>query len=802
MSTNSISSQPHQSTLQQLYEFAADHEGWLSDRIMYYSKRNHYCIYTFPKPESWKLSIHRLSTTLSSMIKTVPTLPEVQFDAPIINKIGSVYDILDIRQCQVKGITLSMFLGLLKCYRQSYHDLLAQSPFAWEQYNRLYLDSYFNLTEMKFVQEWCSQTESQKMAELQTANRELIQQKEQYATMLDNLAEAIFFFDKTKKPQAVNQSARKLLTNIIEDGHDSNESVPSELPEDPAWLAEILFLEGTNHDSLIFGKELITRLGKQRFTISKRDLIDTTGNISGFFIILHEISDFQQKESISFNTSTYYEKIMNTIADPIFIKDRQHRWIYANDAFCAFKGRTREELLGKTNYDFDPKKEADLFWENDELVFSSGRINICEGIKTTSSGENHYAVTKKTLYTNEQGEKFIVAIIRDITDRKRAENRIRHAKEEWEKTMDCIKDMVLLVDDDGNIKRCNKPFKELIGLPFPQLLNKNWKQLLRETGIQVTTGDSHKAEILNPHSGQCFDIDIYPYKGHAYEEAWTGTVITLHDTTELKLSQSKILQQEKMASIGQLAAGVAHEINNPTGFIMSNLGSLQKYSTRLKEFIEFENAFVNGLHVEYAKEVADKKQNLKIDIILEDLPNLVNESLEGATRIKKIVQDLKNFSRIDDTEMKEGDINTGLESTINIVWNELKYKATIRKEYGNIPKTICNLGQLNQVFMNLLINGVQAIEKHGEISVKTWVDNKIINISISDTGCGIPRQKLNRIFEPFYTTKEVGKGTGLGLSIAYDIIKKHSGAIEVTSVEGKGTTFIVKIPIVAADGNQ
>ena len=270
---------------------------------------------------------------------------------------------------------------------------------------------------------------------------------------------------------------------------------------------------------------------------------------------------------------------------------------------------------------------------------------------------------------------------------------------------------------------------------------------------------------------------------------------------ELKMVQSQVLQQEKMASIGQLAAGVAHEINNPMGFIISNLNTLKRYSERVSEYLTAQTATVERCsekcgNADVLTEIAEKKKALKIDYITGDLNNLIKESLEGADRVKKIVHDLKNFSRVDESEFKTADINSGLESTINIVWNELKYKATLVKEYGDIPLTVCNPGQLNQVFMNLLVNAAHAIEKQGEIRVRTWFERGLINITISDSGTGISQENQRRIFEPFFTTKEVGKGTGLGLSIAYDIIKKHNGIIKVDSEVGKGTTFTISIPAV------
>ncbi len=264
---------------------------------------------------------------------------------------------------------------------------------------------------------------------------------------------------------------------------------------------------------------------------------------------------------------------------------------------------------------------------------------------------------------------------------------------------------------------------------------------------------------------------------------------------KLKITHSQLLHREKMASIGQLAAGVAHEINNPVGFIAGNLRALNKYINKLVEFIDIQSEIIKSHNIEASlSSIEVKRKLLKIDYVINDLKDLIDESLDGAGRIKKIVENLKSFSRIDETNYKEADINECMESTINIVWNELKYKATVNKEYGAIRNIKCYPQELNQVFLNLLINASQAIEKHGEIKIKTWEEENSIFISVSDTGYGIKEEYINRIFEPFFTTKDVGKGTGLGLSISYDIIKKHNGEITVKSTPGKGSIFTIKLP--------
>ena len=262
----------------------------------------------------------------------------------------------------------------------------------------------------------------------------------------------------------------------------------------------------------------------------------------------------------------------------------------------------------------------------------------------------------------------------------------------------------------------------------------------------------------------------------------------------LKATQSQLLQQDKMASIGQLAAGVAHEINNPTGFILSNLSTLQKYLNRFREFISLQQQALSSLPETETAAVAEARKRLKIEYLQDDAITLVHECTDGAERIKSIVQDLKSFSHSNGTELVRADLNAGIESTINIVWNELKYKADLKKELHELPLVLCNPGQINQVLLNLLVNAAQAIETHGEITIKTWAAHDSVYIAVSDTGTGIPPEIVDRLFEPFFTTKEVGKGTGLGLSIAYDIVSKHHGEIKVQSQPGKGTTFTVRLP--------
>jgi two-component system NtrC family sensor kinase len=311
------------------------------------------------------------------------------------------------------------------------------------------------------------------------------------------------------------------------------------------------------------------------------------------------------------------------------------------------------------------------------------------------------------------------------------------------------------------------------------------------------TEERRKSEEINSLNKQLIESAA---QIEAKNKTLQQTIKRLEDT------QSQMIQSEKMASIGQLAAGVAHEINNPTGFVSSNLKTLEDYLKDMQALIGAYRQLVSfiangnvkpplsGNLQELVQSIQAREKDIDIDFIQEDIADLINDCREGTERIKKIVIDLKDFAHPGEDKLKTTDINKGIASTLNVVYNELKYKATLVKDLGDLPLVKCYPQQLNQVFMNILVNAAQAIEKSGQITIKTRFVDPNVEIILSDTGCGIPEENLSKIFDPFFTTKDVGKGTGLGMNIAYNIIKKHGGTIEVESQVGVGTTFTIRLP--------
>ena len=266
---------------------------------------------------------------------------------------------------------------------------------------------------------------------------------------------------------------------------------------------------------------------------------------------------------------------------------------------------------------------------------------------------------------------------------------------------------------------------------------------------------------------------------------------------KLEEAQNQLLQSEKLAAIGQLAAGVAHEINNPVGFVTSNLGTLDQYVERLLCLVEA----YEGLAPEVAapllqlESIRVARAEADLEYLRQDVRDLLRESRDGLSRVRRIVQDLREFSHVDEAEWQLADINAGLESTLNVAWNEIKYKAKVVREFSALPLVACIPAQINQVILNILVNAAQAIEVQGVITLRSGARDGWVWFEVQDSGKGMTEAVRKRVFEPFFTTKPVGKGTGLGLSLSYGIISHHGGRLEVESEIGQGSTFRVWLPI-------
>ncbi|WP_374580405.1 ATP-binding protein [Pseudoduganella sp.] len=523
------------------------------------------------------------------------------------------------------------------------------------------------------------------------------------------------------------------------------------------------------------------------------------------------------------------------------------RIIVVNKVAEQVLGYTAAQLTEMLITDIESSLQDVFYWE-DARGGHFQDIDGQEGEYQRADG-TQILVTKSLRVLRYEERWLILILARDARQERRVEAVLEQTLSQLRTTLEATGNGILVIDWHNSIASMNRQFSEMWHIPEAFLKSGNDAAILefltanvveqglcRERLQQVS--DPHESmDLLHLHDGRVFECRSRP---QFLGERIIGRVYGFIDTTErehteralresrdqlesrvhertlalqlanltlenekarqadlirkLGEAQNQLLQSEKMASIGVLAAGVAHEINNPVGFVNSNLSSLQRYMDSLLQLLDAYEARERHLPEAERAALQALRKEIDADYLRADLGSLLSESMDGLDRIKRIVQDMKDFSHVSGGEMLAANIETGLDSTLNVVWNEIKYKAEVVKQYSGVPEIECIPSQLNQVFMNLLVNAAHAIEARGSIVLRTAYDDASITVVVSDTGSGIPPENLGRIFEPFFTTKPVGKGTGLGLSMSYSIVQKHGGRIEVESELGKGSTFRVILP--------
>ena len=539
-----------------------------------------------------------------------------------------------------------------------------------------------------------------------------------------------------------------------------------------------------------------------------------------------------------------WERTFDAVPDLIMLLDADQRITHANRAQADRLGVTPAELIGKRCCTvLHGTATPAVFCPNHRLLLD-GKEHFVEAHFPVMSG---FFLISVTPILDDNGKPVgMVHVSRDISALKRAEENLRESREFTVDVLNSLPSTIAVLDADGVIVEVNEPWRrfahensaagtiaDTIGQKYLSTSpagdggddDEAKTTFIGISAVVQGERDYYSAEYPchSPDKQRWFLMTVSRLTGSVRGAVIAHTDITVRkQAEELILKQQRELQslnvhlelrveeevaksrakdlvvmrQDKMATLGLLAAGVAHEINSPLSYIDSNIRVLTDYLRQMGAYLTLQQEVLERTAApeEQRRELAAAAQRLEIPLILDDGPALIAESLEGVERVSLIVRNLKGFSRMDAQEDEPAELTACLESALLIVQNELKYVATIVKEYVELPPILCRPGQLSQVFVNLLTNAGHAVESPGRITLKSRHDEYFVYVSVADNGHGIPEELRGRIFEPFFTTKEAGKGTGLGLSISHDIITRHHGELLVESNAGGGTVFTVKLP--------
>ncbi|MEA1922343.1 MAG: PAS domain S-box protein [Pseudomonadota bacterium] len=536
------------------------------------------------------------------------------------------------------------------------------------------------------------------------------------------------------------------------------------------------------------------------------------------------ISDLHLAEGREKARSYMAQELLNAIPLPVFYLDRQGNYRGCNQAFEKFSGFKKKELRGKPAAEFPVAGGVRVVHEDDKQLFLKGGLRTREIEFENRTGEQSLLELKVSVYREpDRRPAGLIGVINDLTMHKFMARRMAQLSAVIEQAAESI----VVTDPEGIIQYVNPAFERVTGYMMSEAVGRNPSVLksgrqdesfYKELWETLAKGRTWRGTFVNKRKdGTFFDeaAVIFPIRSEG------GEIISLaavkRDISQEKAMQVQLRTAQRLEAVGQLAAGVAHELNTPIGFVSSNFESITNYIKNFVELLELYRETVADLSGQLPEKgpaalakTAELEEDLQIEFILEDLDDLFTESRDGFERITSIVTKLREFSRIDQMDAKESfNFNRAIETTIVVARNEYKYSAEIELELDpELPDIMASGGEINQVILNLITNAAQAIKEQerqglGRITINTEYDEEWVRCKLADDGPGIKAENLERIFDPFFTTKPVGKGTGLGLNISYDIVtKKHNGNLSVESVVGEGTTFIIALPRSMANSNS
>lgn len=638
---------------------------------------------------------------------------------------------------------------------------------------------------------------------------------------LEATANSIVITDRSGQILWINPAFTRLTGYEMDELHGKTLRVLNAAVQEEAFYRDLweTILAGRVWEGEILNRRKDGSLYKEKMTITP--VQDKVNVITHFVAVKQDISEHTRAVELLMREKVLLRSLIDSIPDLIFYKDINGVYRGCNQAFSRFSGRSSREIIGRSDHEIYSEARAAYFTSADrEVLRGVGPVQYQEWAKDPR-GRPVYMVTLKTPYYDSEGEILgVIGIGRDATDLKMAEEALQRSHGENEQLIDSLSSMLIGLSPAKHITQWNPKAEEILGIAAADAENWNIRDLQLPWEWPTMEADFVRAQ----EHGQAFYLDpirinrpdgsdgflglsITPIFGD--HRRLSGFILMGADITKRKILEQRLSQAEKLEAIGQLAAGIAHEINTPTQYVNDNLHFLQESWTEIFSLLSLYGDLVKtvqeeNIHLSQLDRIENLLESVDVQYLEQEVPLAVRQSLEGIARVAEIVRAMKRFSYMGGEDKQSIDLNLAVESTINVARNEWKYVAVVGTDLDPaLPPVFCLPGEINQVILNLITNAAHTIEDKlagdpakGTIKISTRFIGDAVEMKVADNGLGIPEEIQGRIFDPFFTTKDVGRGTGQGLAISYDVIvKKHGGEISFETDWGKGTTFTVRLPV-------
>ena len=745
-------------------------EFWMMQRVLEYAHAHGYTRYTSTQIEAWRMPIEGITDSLAAVIRLHGGVPALNAgDCPDRDP-AAAYAVEAARRHRSRGVTVALVLGLHRYYHAAYRDALEDEPLEPELHKCWlgWLEAHFARVEIAFCGEWSAQVVPQALSELQATAGTLANEKSRYRMVVESVPTPILLLDESGSVEYWNAAAAELLQLPA-----SADAAEHRASATAAYQEVLGNLEG---QAMVM---LAAPEGERIYTTERRELRDASRRSSGTVVVLHDETHNVCLARAVRESEIRFRAFADTAQDAIIVMGPSGTLQFWNRGAELLFGWTALEVIGRPVHRvLASPSQCASFSHAHEIWRQTGTgpmVGNMTELPAVHRDGRALRIEVSITSIHNGGEWSAIGIVRDVTERRAAEERLRAAEQRWQFALEGGGDGVWDWDIASGEMVFTDRFREILGYgrgdtSFPSDFD-GLRELIHPDD---TAGLDAALQAHFSAPGTSFAVD---YRMRAMDGEWrwvhsrgkvterdaagrprrmVGTHRDVDDeranqealrrqlaetqrlATMLEEANLQVLQSEKMASLGQLSAGVAHEMNSPIGYVGSNLGTLRQYVDGLLDVLEQYEQATAGAAAESLAAVREASARCDLDYVRADLPVLFSESREGVERVQRIVRDLKEFSHAGSDEWNHFDLNSGIQLTLNIVRNETKYKAEVVCDFGQLPEIWCIPSQINQVILNLIVNAAHAIESKGTIAIRTACEDEFVTVEVKDTGCGIP----------------------------------------------------------------